>query len=165
MHDNSRLPVRELLRSFSMDRVDRQILNLSNKGLPLSERPYRELAKALGISEKEIIMRIKVLKEKGIIRRIGAVIDPRSIGWQSTLCAADVLPEHIEQFADIVGRYDEVTHNYLREGHPNCWFTLIAPNVQRLGDIISEMEQQLSIKILSLPARKIFKIRVSFEFS
>ena len=148
-----------------MDRVDRQILNISNKGLPLSERPYLALAKALGISEKETIMRIKALKEKGIIRRIGAVIDPQSIGWQSTLCAADVLPEHIEQFADIVGRYDEVTHNYAREGHPNCWFTLIAPNVQRLSDIISELEQQLSIKILSLPARKVFKIRVSFEFS
>jgi DNA-binding Lrp family transcriptional regulator len=165
MHDNPHLPVRALMRSFSMDRVDRQILSLSNKGLPLSERPYLELAKALGISEKETIMRIKMLKGKGIIRRIGAVIDPRSIGWQSTLCAADVLPEHIEQFADIVGRYDEVTHNYLREGHPNCWFTLIAPNFHRLSEIISELEQLLSVKILSLPARKVFKIKVSFDLS
>jgi len=66
------------------------------------------------------------------------------------LCAADVLPENIEQFADIVGKYDEVTHNYLREGHPNCWFTLIAPTSS--ASMISYQSWRSDYPLRSFPA-------------
>jgi DNA-binding Lrp family transcriptional regulator len=146
-----------------MNNVDRQILTLINESLPISERPYRTLAEALGISEQEAIDRIRKLRDSGVIRRIGAVIDPKSIGWHSTLCAADVPASLLDEFAALVGGYGEVTHNYLREGHPNCWFTVIAPSEKRLLQIISEIEQKLGITLYDLPARKVFKIRVAFD--
>jgi DNA-binding Lrp family transcriptional regulator len=117
----------------------------------------------MGMSEAEVLDRLKKLKTSGIIRRIGAVIDPKSIGLQSTLCAADVPMNRLEEFAAAVGAYDEVTHHYLREGHPNCWFTIIAPSMERLHQNISEIEQKLGIEIQSLPARNVFKIRVAFD--
>ncbi len=146
-----------------MDTIDRKILSIINNTLPIAERPFKVVAEEVGISEKEAIDRIKRLKAVRIIRRIGAVINPRGIGWQSTLCAVDVPTERLEEFAELVGRYEEVTHNYLRDGQPNCWFTLIAPSKERLSEIIREMEQALDTEILNLPASKVFKIRVALD--
>jgi DNA-binding Lrp family transcriptional regulator len=144
-----------------MDTIDHKILSIINNTLPIAERPFQIVAQSVGISEEETIDRIKKLKAGHIIRRIGAVVNPRGLGWQSTLCAADVPMERLDEFAALVGRYEEVTHNYLRDGQPNCWFTLIAPNKERLSDIIREIEQALDIKILDLPASKVFKDRKS----
>ena len=148
-----------------MDTIDRKILSIINNALPVADRPFQIVAQSVGISEEETIDRIKKLKAEHIIRRIGAVVNPRGIGWQSTLCAVDVPMERLEEFAALVGRYEEVTHNYLRDGQPNCWFTLIAPTKERLSEIICEIEQALDIKILDLPANKVFKIRVALDIS
>jgi len=146
-----------------MDKIDRTILDRINKALPIAERPFKDVADSLGISEKELLDRIRKMISDGLIRRIGAVIDPRVIGWKSTLCAADIKPERLEEFSALVGGYDEVTHNYLRDGRPNCWFTIVAPSMERLLGIILEIEQKLGIEIYNLPARKVFKIRVALD--
>ena len=146
-----------------MDTIDRKIPGIINNTLPIAERPFQIVAQSVGISEEETIDRIKKLKAERIIRRIGAVINPRGIGWQSTLCAVDVPMERLEEFAALVGSYEEVTHNYVRDGQPNCWFTLIAPTKERLSEILREIEQALDIKILGLPANKVFKIKVALE--
>jgi siroheme decarboxylase len=148
-----------------MDAIDSNILSMMNNALPLVERPFQIVARSVGISEEETIDRIKNLKAGHIIRRIGAVVSPRGIGWQSTLCSVDVPMERIEEFAALVGGYEEVTHNYLRDGQPNCWFTLIAPSKERLSEIVGEIEQTLDLNILTLPANKVFKIRVAFDIS
>jgi DNA-binding Lrp family transcriptional regulator len=146
-----------------MDTVDRQILTILNRSLPLVDRPYRQVADDLGISEAEAVDRTRAMKSSGIIRRIGAVLDPRSFGWTSVLCAVDIAPGSVEEYAEVVGAYEEVTHNYLRSGHPNCWFTVIAPSEDRLRDIVSQIEGRLGVRVLSLPARRVFKIRVAFD--
>jgi siroheme decarboxylase len=148
-----------------MDSLDSRILNIINKGIPLTKQPYLTVAETVGISERGVIDRITKLLEAGVIRRIGAVIDPHRIGWHSTLCAADIPEERLHDFSELVGEYVEVTHNYVREGHPNCWFTVIAPSSQRLQQIITEIETELRIEIKDLPSRKVFKIRVAFDIS
>ncbi len=149
----------------SMDKTDKQILGIINKGIGITGRPWSAVAEDIGISEDEVVHRIARLRDEGIIRRIGAVIDTKTIGWTSTLCAADV-PDHLlEEYSAVVGGYEEVTHNYLREGRPNCWFTVIAPDRDRLLGVLAEIEQRLGIRLQSFPARKVFKIRVRFDVS
>jgi DNA-binding Lrp family transcriptional regulator len=148
-----------------MDRIDREILTLISESFPLEARPFRSIAEKTGITEDEAVQRVRRLKETGMIRRIGAVISPRSLGWYSTLCAAEVPPERIDEFASLVNAYEPVTHNYVRSGHPNCWFTLITPDKAKADGIIREIGQRLGIDILDLPARRVFKINVSFDFN
>ncbi|MEA3223937.1 MAG: AsnC family transcriptional regulator [Thermodesulfobacteriota bacterium] len=148
---------------IKMDNIDKKILNIINKEFPVEERPYKKIARTLGITEEEVIRRVSVLKQKGIIRRIGGIIDPKAIGWYSILCAADIAPERIEEFARVVNSFVEVTHNYVRSGSPNCWFTIIAPSKTRASEIISEIKDRLSINIVELHARRIFKIDVGFN--
>ncbi len=149
----------------SMDHIDREILTLISESFPLTERPFRSIAERTGITEDEALERVRRLKKTGTIRRIGAVISPRSMGWHSTLCAAEVPLERIDEFSSLVNAYGQVTHNYVRSGHPNCWFTLITPDKAQADEIIREIGQRLGIDILDLPARRVFKINVSFDFS
>jgi DNA-binding Lrp family transcriptional regulator len=146
-----------------MDVTDRKILSMVNKSLPVDERPYKKIGAVLGIAEQEVIKRLRSMRDEGLIRRIGAVINPRRIGWYSTLCAAQMPAEKLADYADFVNSYPEVTHNYIRSGKPNCWFTLITPDKEVALRIISEIERKLGEKILDLPARRIFKIKVAFD--
>lgn len=146
-----------------MDDLDRKILTIINHSLPLEERPFKAVAEQVGIPEDEVIKRIADLKASGIIRRIGGVINPRGLGWHSTLCAASIPEDRIDEYAGVVNAYPEVTHNYVRTGDPNCWFTLITPDIERSHGIIREIEGRLGLKVLDLPAKRIFKIKVSFD--
>jgi DNA-binding Lrp family transcriptional regulator len=146
-----------------MDTTDKKILTAVNRSVPLDEKPYKSIADSLGIPEQEVIDRLKRLRSSGIIRRIGAVINPGKIGWYSTLCAVEIPQDKLTCFADTVNSYPEVTHNYVRSGTPNCWFTLITPNKAKCHQIIREIEDKLGIEVLDLPANRVFKIKVAFD--
>ncbi|MDN5347793.1 MAG: siroheme decarboxylase [Clostridia bacterium] len=149
-----------------LDRLDRQLLMLLQEKFPLVPEPYAELGRQLGVREEEIINRIGRLKEKGIIRRIGAVFDLRRLGYTSTLCALKVPPEKLKEAAAVVNSYTGVTHNYLREHEYNMWFTLIGPSRQKLEEIMAEIKARTGIEdLLELPAEKFYKIRVNFDLN
>jgi DNA-binding Lrp family transcriptional regulator len=147
----------------SLDELDRAILNEIQSHFPLVYRPYAEVARRVGASEKEVLRRVKAMHDSGVIRRIGANFTSRKLGYTSTLVAAQVPPQQLERFIQAVNHYPGVTHNYLRRHRYNVWFTLIAESENRLSQILAEISQETGVKeILSLPARQIFKIKVDF---
>lgn len=146
-----------------LDQTDALILNLIQEGLPLTARPYQTLGESLGIGEEEVLSRLHNLKLSGIIRRIGAVFDSRLMGYYSTLCACRVPEERLEEVAGVISREPGVTHNYQREHSLNLWFTLTVPDAAEGNRVIKRLEQETGIKIESMPAKKVFKIKVSFE--
>ena len=150
---------------FPLDPEDRLILKEIQRNFPVTHRPFLALGRRLGMKEKEVLERVKKLKEVGIIRRLGASFSAGAVGFSSTLCAAKVPPEKVEEFAAVVNSYPGVTHNYEREGDYNIWFTLIAPTRKRIEEILQEISRRTGIKdILNLPASKTFKIAVDFNF-
>jgi DNA-binding Lrp family transcriptional regulator len=147
-----------------MDEVDKRIINEIQSDFPVISRPYDEVAKRLSLSEVQVIERIKVLKEKGVIRRIGAHLSSYRLGFTSTLCAAKVRKDEMDQFIDTVNGYPGVTHNYLRNHPYNVWFTFIARDMKYINHALREISDATGVKgILNLPAVKTFKIRVDFE--
>ena len=148
-----------------MEKEDRMILNEIQKKFPITRRPYLALARRLRLRETEVIERVQKLKDVGIIRRIGASFSAKSVGFSSTLCAAKVPKNKIEEFVSVVNTYPGVTHNYEREGEFNVWFTLIAPSRMRIKQILNQIARKTAVKeILDLPALKTFKISVDFNF-
>lgn len=143
--------------------LDKKILDILQRDFPRSVCPYEDIAQKLGITEKEVLLRIKDLKEQGIIRRIGAVMESKKMGFTSTLCACRVAEERIEEAAQVINQEKGVTHNYIRDHHYNLWFTLTASSIDVLNEIITELDEKLEVKIISMPARKVYKIKVSFE--
>ena len=147
-----------------MDQRDKELLNEIQAGFPVEPHPYRVLGERLSMDEEEVIARIAKLRQAGIIRRLGASIDSRRVGFVSTLLAAKVPEEKFETVVKIINACAGVTHNYERRHEYNVWFTLIAPSVKEKERIISQLREKAGVEILELPAKKIFKIRVDFRF-
>jgi len=148
-----------------LDAVDQAILNKIQVAFPLDSRPYLQIGEEVGISENEAWQRVDTLRKKGIIRRIGAIFDSRSLGYVSTLCAAKVPEAKISILAQLMQGITEITHNYLRN-HPkyNLWFTIIAESQERLEEVLTIVQTSLNSKeVYNLPAIQVFKIGVVFS--
>lgn len=151
---------------MKLDETDRQLLSLIQTQFPVVPEPYRELAEKLQISEAEVLERLARLLREKVIRRLGGIFDSRKVGYCGTLCVAKVEPEKISEVAAVVNDYPGVTHNYLREHDYNMWFTLLAGSEAKLNEIIENIRECAGVlDLISLPAERIFKIRVNFDLS
>jgi DNA-binding Lrp family transcriptional regulator len=148
---------------IEMDDLDKAILNEIQVDFPLVEQPFKELARKLNSNEKEIILRIERLKKEGAIRRIGPIVNIKKTGGESTLAAVKAPEDRIDEVAGIISGYNEVSHNYLRPDKYNIWFTVSAPDKQRLGEILEEIKQRTGCPLIDLPTLRLFKIGVKFN--
>jgi siroheme decarboxylase len=147
-----------------MDAIDRKIINAIQSNFPISLQPYQELGKQLHLAPDEVLKRVKALKAAGIIRRIGGNFHSHRLNYTSTLCAARVPEDKIEHFVEVVNNYPGVTHNYLRKHDYNIWFTFIAPSTSTIENALKKISDKTGVKdVYSLPAVRMFKIRVDFE--
>ena len=147
-----------------LDEMDRMILNEIQSHFPIEARPYQVLGEKLGCSEEEALQRVQDLKDREVIRRIGANCNSRKLGYTSTLCAAKVPSRLMARFVEVVNSYMGVTHNYRRDHDYNIWFTLIAPSEEKIERILGEIIELTEVgEVISLPAERLFKIQVDFE--
>ena len=147
-----------------IDDIDRAILNRIQSDFPLTPRPYETIGQELELPEEVVLKRVRRLKEAGIIRRIGGNFTPHALGFVSTLCAAKVPPDKINQFAEVVNRYPGVTHNYRRENTYNVWFTFIAPSMDEIEANLKQISADTGVTdIVNLPATDVFKIKAEFQ--
>ncbi len=148
----------------TLDSVDTGILNLIQGGFPISPDPFKEIGASIGISGEEALSRAISLIERGVIRKIGPFFDAKKMGCSSTLCAVEAPEDRLEEIYPVINSFPEVTHNYLREGSPNLWFTIIAESKDRIEEIISTISKRCSIgPVMNLPASKTFKIKVDLK--
>jgi len=151
-----------------MDKIDSQILQELQYNFPLCERPYEVIAERLKISKEEIWNRTQIMLDNGVIRRMGASFDSNKLGFCSTLASVSVAPEMVDHAAEIIGRFYEVTHSYLRNDVFNIWFTLIAIDNNRIENILEQIRQSLFLersKVLDLPMKRLFKLDARFRVS
>ncbi len=147
-----------------LDNIDKQILNDIQWAFPLADRPFLELAKKYQISEDEIIQRIKILKDTGIIRQISAIFDTRKLGYKSALVAFAVDKNKIDNVANEINKHPGVSHNYERNHEYNVWFTLAIPPD---GDMKADLDKMAALdgvlKYRVLPTLKMYKIGVKLD--
>ncbi|MGS0764146.1 siroheme decarboxylase subunit alpha [Syntrophomonas curvata] len=147
----------------SLDRLDCKLLDIMQNDFPLSPRPYLDLAERLNIGETEVLERIRRMKKDGVIRRTGAILDSRRMGYYSTLCACKVEAERIDEVAGVINARKGVTHNYVRDHRYNVWFTLTVSSYEEAMTTIYDIEKSTGVKVLSMPTLKPYKIKVSLN--
>lgn len=103
------------MSTIDPDTIDRGILAALQGDLDDSPEPYARIATELGISEDEVIRRIRRLMDAGIIRRIGAMIRhfEAGIGFNA-MVVWKVGPDRIEEVGALFAGLPEVTHCYER---------------------------------------------------
>ena len=152
-------------RGFRMDATDRALLNAIQDHFPIEVHPYKVLAEEVGTTEEDAFERIQRLRQEGIIRRLGGVFDSRRLGYYSTLCTAKVPADKISILTELLEKIPGVTHNYIRNHEYNSWFTLIARSEAVAERILHEIREASGLTdIYSLPATRLFKINVNFDF-
>ncbi len=156
-----RYPRRPSVEPPQLTELEKRLLNAWQKGFPLVERPYAEIARRLGISEGLVLKLLKKLEAQGLISRVGPVFAPRRVG-ASTLAAMAVPAEELERVAAIVNSFEEVNHNYEREHHYNLWFVVTAPDEEKLHAVLEELEARAGYPILDLPLEAQYHIDLGF---
>jgi len=147
-----------------IDNKNKEILNTIQVDFPIHERPYKIIGEKLGLSEDELIDRIRQMKKDMLIRRIGGNFSPDRLGYHSTLCAAKVPEDKVELFTRTVNGYSGVTHNYKRDHQFNIWFTFIALSTEIIKKNLAEISKTTGVAtILNLPATNVFKISANFK--
>ena len=109
--DNAITDVDSENRSFS----DSQLVSLIRQGLPLTERPYREIARTLGVSEHEVIRRIGNMVERGVIKRFGIIVKHHELGFRANAMTVWNIPDgNVHNIAALMKDYPFVTLCYRR---------------------------------------------------
>ncbi len=148
---------------IDLDETDKLILNHIQLDFPLVTHPFQLIAEDIGISEEEVIERLGRLHDEGAVRKIGPIINRQSVGGTSTLVAVDVPEARIDEVAEYINEYSEVSHNYLRPDKYNIWFTVSAPNKERICTILDELKSKTGLEFINLPTKRLFKIGVRFN--
>jgi DNA-binding Lrp family transcriptional regulator len=145
-----------------------KLLNLIQQQVPLVERPFAALGEKLGLSETDVLQALRELKEGGrpIIRQISAIFDTKALGYRSSLVAAKVPEEKLEQAAEVINAHPGVSHNYKRNHDYNLWYTLAVPPDSKLGlertvEILHRDSSALQTRLM--PTLRLFKIGVKLN--
>ena len=139
---------------MKLDTIDIRILNeLQND----SSHSNVELAKRVHLSPSPCLMRVKALKDKGVIRNYVALADPKILGLGLNVFISISLEEQskesLVEFEKRISEHDEVMECYLMTGDSDY---LIRVAVADMGALEKFILEQLT------PIAGIEKIRSSF---
>ncbi len=105
--------------------VDKKIVQVLQEDFPLVSEPYKLLAERIGMTEEDFLKRIEFLKKEKCIRKMGAVLQHREVGYTSNaLCAWEVPESRMDEAAAMMSASPNVSHCYDRETAPGWPYNL-----------------------------------------
>jgi DNA-binding Lrp family transcriptional regulator len=140
------------------------LLDRWQRGFPLTERPFAEVGRDMGLDEDAIIAVFRRLRDCGVVSRIGAVVRPRTVG-ASTLAAMRVPPQRMNAVADIVSRERLVSHNYERTHPINLWFVVAGAHAGAIAATLGRIEMQTGLPVLDLPLQRAYHLDLGFPLT
>ncbi|MFB6072495.1 MAG: Lrp/AsnC family transcriptional regulator [Halobacterium sp.] len=141
--------------------TDARLIDEYQSGFPVAERPFEAVAADLGTTPEDALERVQRLREDGVFRRFGAVLNPPVIG-SSTLAAVRAPEDRFDEVADVINDYRQVNHNYRRDHEYNQWFVVTAGSRERRDEILAEIEARTGCDVLALPMLTDYYIDLEF---
>lgn len=139
------------MSEIALDETDRLIVNSLQGGLPITARPYRTAARRLGLTEVQLIARLKRLLKIGVLSRFGPLYRIERAGGECLLCAMRVPRERLDEVASAIAAMTEVAHNYEREHAFNLWFVLAAETPERIERARAAIERRTGLPVFVFP--------------
>ena len=150
-------PVRlEHLREGDID-----LLQVLASGMPLVQQPYLRIAEMLNRHQTDILDRVSVLQEAGIISRLGVIVRHRALGWSSNAMVVwDIDQDRIDLAGPVLAAHPGVTLCYERRPVETVW-------PYRLYCMIHAQSRKAATEVLTgashLPELKDVPYRVLFS--
>ena len=108
-----------------IDSVDRQIIRRVQQGIPLVPAPYSIIAAEIGIVEGELLARLRHMRERGMLRKMGAVLQHHKAGFHgNALCCWQIPLERLGAVSEKMSACKYISHVYLRLPHEKWPYNL-----------------------------------------
>ncbi len=147
-----------------MDDLDRRLLTLIQKGIPLKPRPFEILAHRTGTDHAEVLLRLYRFKKNGLIQSIRTVFDNQKLGYQSVLAALQVTDAEREEAIRLICAEPLVTHLSLHRHDLNLWFIQHASLGKSLQRGLVDLKQKTNAsRALQFPLLRIYKNQIADE--
>lgn len=102
--------------------MSKELIHLTQQGLPIVSRPFLVLAKQLFTNEQEVIAQFRQMLERGQVRRIAAVPNHYRMGYLfNGMTVWDIDDSEVDRLGIIVGQLSIVSHCYRRPRHSGIW--------------------------------------------
>jgi DNA-binding Lrp family transcriptional regulator len=106
------------------EKEQRLILELGNN-FPIEPRPFAAIGARLGMTEDEVLARVKEFMARGIIRRLSVALRHQNVGFTANAMVVwKVPPERLNEVGKKLASFPEVTHCYERETAPDWPYNL-----------------------------------------
>ena len=133
-----------------IDSVDRQIIRRVQQGVPLASAPYSLIAAEIGIAEEELLARLRHMKERGMLRKMGAVLQHHKAGFHgNALCCWQIPLERVGAVSEKMSACKYISHVYLRkpqEKWPYNLYTVFHSQTREAGlALVEEMAEIIGI--------------------
>lgn len=110
-----------------LSEMEKEVIKVSQKDVPLQERPFRELAERIGVSEQEFLRTLRVLKEKGVMRRFSAILFHRNAGFRANGMVVWRVPsERVDEVGTYLASFKSVSHCYQRTTNEHWDYNLFS---------------------------------------
>ena len=126
--------------------IEKKVIAAVQGDIPITERPYLQIAEALGISEAAFLETLAGLREKGIIRRFGATLRHQRSGFEANAMAAWQVEEgRIAEVGKTMASFSQVSHCYRRDPTPawpyNLYTMIHAKDEAACRDLVRRMAE------------------------
>lgn len=138
----------------AIDAVDARLIDRLHGDFPLDERPFSAVAAELGLSEDEVIDRLREMLARGVLTRFGPLFQIERAGGRFVLAAMQVPPQRFDEVAALVNALPEVAHNYRRDHAFNMWFVVAAESQQAVDAAIARIEAETRLPVLAFPKER-----------
>lgn len=137
------------MTAHNLDDIDRAIVRETQAGLDMTPRPYHAVAERLGIDAAEVMRRLAIMLEAGVIRRIGVVPNHFALGLdRNAMTVWDVSDNEVSRLGREIGALDFVTHCYRRpRALPHWPYNLFAMVHGRSDDEIAAKIALISARL------------------
>lgn len=150
-------------RARPLEDADRRLVNALQDGFPLVERPYAEVGAALGLTEEEVIARLRRLLDEGVLTRFGPMFQVERMGGAFCLAAMAVPQAAWADAVAAVNAMPEVAHNYRREHQLNMWFVIATEAPAQIDAVAARIEARTGLRVLLFPKEREFFVGMRLQ--
>ena len=109
----------------TVSELDKKIIKALQGDFPLVAEPYQVLAEQAGVSKELFLKRVKVLEAEHKIRKMGAVLRHREVGFSANVLVAWEVPnDRLDEVAEQMAKNPAVSHCYDRNTAPDWPYNL-----------------------------------------
>jgi len=122
---------------IELDETDRKILaELQRDG----RRSFKKVGEDAGVSEATVFVRVRKLKEKGVLKGFRAVVDPKVVGKSLTaIILVRAYPKTFPGMLNALKKFDDINEIYDVTGEYYSILKIRTSGTDELGKIIDQI--------------------------